>query len=225
MGLIKRAQRVASSGPVWRLRGGQHVASWHDARAQGLAAGVDRGSWHVPLIVDGRPTALTGELRRFPAPSIVLWLILLAAVTAVGGAVGAVGRGAALHRGAVGLAIVAAAASITVDLVFALDSYASPGTWIAAADEIVLIAAGLGVVLKGPANLRAAGVIGVGLMASAIGLIHGPVFLHPIVLAALPSTVTRALTLIGLAAGIDAAVVGCLAYLREHPSRPEREWV
>ncbi|MGH2870261.1 MAG: hypothetical protein ACRDNK_22165 [Solirubrobacteraceae bacterium] len=217
-GLLKKAKRIASTAPHWRLRRGQYAASWHDARAQGLPPGIDRGDWRVPLVADGRPMMLTGSLRRFPAPSLVLWIALLASATAVGWATAVAGDAANIERAAGWLAFEAAAAATTVALVFALDSYASPGTWIAAGDEIAIIAVGIGLLVKGPPNLRLAGVIGLGLMALAVGLVHGSVFFHPIVLAPLPSTVTRALTLAGIAAGIDAAALGCFAYLRDGPS-------
>ena len=57
---------------------------WPDARSQGLPSGVSLGLWSVPLIVDGRPARLEGELRRFPAPSLWLWLGILAFILAAG---------------------------------------------------------------------------------------------------------------------------------------------
>src|SRR5438477_4097409 len=41
---------------------------WHDARVRGLPAGIDRGRWTIPLLVDGRRARLAGELLRVDAP-------------------------------------------------------------------------------------------------------------------------------------------------------------
>src|SRR5438034_7958241 len=49
---------------------------WHDARVRGLPPGIDRGQWTIPLVVDGRRTRLSGEIRRVEAPSAWPWLAL-----------------------------------------------------------------------------------------------------------------------------------------------------
>jgi hypothetical protein len=49
---------------------------WHDARVRGLPAGIDRGRWAIPLLVDGRRARLAGELVRVDAPPLWPWLAL-----------------------------------------------------------------------------------------------------------------------------------------------------
>ncbi|HWF55936.1 MAG TPA: hypothetical protein VG223_14965 [Solirubrobacteraceae bacterium] len=77
--------------PRWVRISGGHSYEWHDGRLQALASvqiapGVtDLGVWTVPLIVNGRATAISGELDHAGAPSIVwFWpiVVLLACVLA-----------------------------------------------------------------------------------------------------------------------------------------------
>ena len=212
-GLLPKAQRTPGLTLDWRLRQGRHVAVWHDARVQGLSPGVDRGLWTVPLIVDGRRASLRGELRRFAAPSLWLWLGMLAGLLAAGAWPLLLRRDDLVPRAATRLGVVAAGASVVVALAFAFDAYASPGTWIEAFNLIVFVAVGLGAVLRGPENVRVGGAIGLGLLGLAVGLLNGPVFLHPIVLAVLPGTVTRAVVVAAIVAGVDAAALGCIFYV------------
>jgi hypothetical protein len=183
--------------------------------------------WTVPLIVDGHSERLEGEMWRFAAPSIWVWLGVLACLLAA--AVGPLLLRARDHaRGAAKrFAAVAAGASAIVVVAFALDAYASPGTWIEGFDAIAFVAVGVWAMLRAPEHLRLAGAIGVGLVGLAVGLLAGPVFLHPIVLAVLPGTVVRLLVVAAIGAGLSAAVLGCLFYDEmigaaghgEHPPR------
>jgi hypothetical protein len=210
-GLVTKAQRVDAGAPHWRLERGRDAVVWHDARAQRLPSGVDRGVWSVPLIVDGRRARLTGDLRRFPAPRLWPWLGMLACL--LGASPLVLRRRGLVRAGAIACAFAAAAASVLLALAFALDTYSSPGTWIEGLDEIAFLAVGLGVLLWGPPTLHVGAAIGSGLVGVAVGLSKGAVFLHPIVLAILPGTVTLALVVAAIAAGLSAATLGCMFYL------------
>jgi hypothetical protein len=212
VGLVKKNQRIAAAGARWRLQRGRTSVAWHDSRVQRLPAGVDRGSWSIPLTVDGRPARLTGELVRFARPSLPLWLGLALCVGALGPLAVLRQRRDLVSRMATDFAIAAATASVAVELSLAFDAYASPGTWIEAVDSIVFLAVGLGVMFRGPANLRMGGAVGVGLVSLAVGLLNGAVLVHPIVLAVLPSTIARLGVAIAVGAGIGAGVLGCLHY-------------
>jgi hypothetical protein len=212
VGLVKKDQRVVASGPQWRLQRGRMSVAWHDSRVQRLPAGVDRGTWTVPLTVDGRPARLTGELVRHARPSLALWLALLLGICALGALPLLLHRRELVPRAATALAIAAAAASIVAELALAFDGYASPGTWIEAVDSIVFLVVGLGLLFRGPENLRMGGAVGVGLVSLAVGLLDGAVFLHPIVLAVLPGTIVRLAVAIAVGAGLGAGVLGCLHY-------------
>jgi hypothetical protein len=97
-------------------------------------------------------------------------------------------------------------------LAFALDAYASPGTWIEGFDAIAFLAVGLWVMLRASGTWRLVGAIGVGLVGAAVGLLNGAVFLHPIVLAILPGTIIRLCVVSAIAAGFGAAALGLLFY-------------
>jgi hypothetical protein len=63
--------------PRWVSAGSGHAYEWHDGRLQALASialptGVSfAGRWTIPVLVNGRRTAITGGLWRVGAPSIV----------------------------------------------------------------------------------------------------------------------------------------------------------
>jgi hypothetical protein len=212
VGLIKQKQRVIAPGPRWRLQRRRATVAWHDSRVQRLPSGVDRGTWSIPLTVDGRRVRLTGELERFARPSLVLWLAVLLCISALGAIPLLAHRRDLLAQTATALAIATAVAAVVVELGLAFDAYASPGTWIEAVDSIVFLAVGLGILLRGPENLRMAGAVGVGLVALAVGLLNGAVLLHPIVLAVLPGTIMRLAVATALGAGLSVGVLGCLHY-------------
>jgi hypothetical protein len=211
-GLVSNKQRVTASAPSWRLQRGRGSVTWHDARVQRLPRGVDHGVWSLALTVDGRPGRLEGDLHRYAPPSLTLWFGILACALAAGAAPLLLRRRDLLPDAAIGFAIVAAACSVIVALALAFDAYASPGTWIEAVDSIAFLAVGLGVLLRGPGSLHVAAAIGIGLVALAVGLLNGAVFLHPIVLSVLPSTVMRLAVTTAIGAGLIAGVLGCLVY-------------
>jgi hypothetical protein len=212
MHLVDRAHAVTASAPRWRLQRGRHSVVWHDARVQGLPPGLAQGVWRVPLVIDGRNGLLSGRLRRFPDPPLWLWLAALACWLAVA-ALPLLGRRRDLVRTwAIAMALVSAAAATAVALAFALDAYASPGTWIVGADVIVFLAVGLEVLRRGPRHLRVAAAIWLGFVSLALGLLDGAVFLHPIVLAVLPGAVMRLLVLTAIGAGAGAAILGATLF-------------
>jgi hypothetical protein len=212
LGLVSKADAIDAAKPHWLLRPGRRSVTWHDARTQRLPPGVDQGRWGVPLIVDGHGTWLEGELRRFPAPAVWVWSAALACVLAVSGWALAV-RGRRHERVAmIAFAVVAASALVVIEVAFGLDAYASPGKWIEGFDVIALIAVGLAVLLRGRENLQVGAASGIGLIAVSVGLLNGAVFLHPIALAILPSTVMRALVVAAIGAGTTAIVFGARVY-------------
>lgn len=208
MHLIDKTQAVVARGPRWHLQGGHRSIVWHDARVQGLPAGLDEGIWRVPLTVDGRSEVLSGALRRFPAPRLWVWLAALACWLAVGAVPLFRRRTEVVRRRALVLGLIAAGAALVVALALALDAYASPGTWIIGGDVIVFLAVGAGVMRRGPPYLHVAAAIWLGLVSLALGLLDGAVFLHPIVLAILPGTLMRLLVVTAIGAGSSAAVLG-----------------
>jgi hypothetical protein len=220
--LIPKTQPTAAPAPRWRLRQGRHSLVWQDARVQGLPAGVARGAWSVPLIVDGRRARLEGQLHRIPSPLLWPWLALLAGILAAAALPMRTGRADRARAEAIGLALLCAVASTVLAIGFALDPYASPGTWVESADGIVFIAVGVGVILQGPRHWHAGAAIGLGLLGVAIGLSKGAVFFHPIALAILPATVVRYAGITTIGAGSGAAALGCWIYARAPDQVSER---
>jgi hypothetical protein len=211
-GLLAKARAVSAPNPSWRPDSGQHSVRWRDARSQQLPAGITASGWAVPLIVDGHHAALQGELRRYPAPSLVIWALLLAGVLAGGLTVARAGRRDLTRAGALGGALLGAAVCPVLALGFALDGDASPGTWIEAFNEIVFVAVGVAVLLRGHGPLRAAAALGLGLVSLAVGLLDSAVFVHPIVLSLLPGALTRLLVVIAAGAGLVAIGLGAVGY-------------
>jgi len=214
-GVLLKGEAVSGRTTAWRLRRGRHSVVWHDARVQGLPPGVRRAAWSVPLVVDGRRLRLTGELVREPRPAVWAWSVGATLCAAVVLAIGLIGR--ATRVGAIVFAVTASIAAALTALGFALDTYASPGTWIAGLDELAFIAVGLGVLVWGPRPARAPSTIGLGLLAAAVGVSKGAVFLHPIVLSLLAGMAARLFVAVSIGAGVAAAVLGG-ASLAESPA-------
>jgi len=202
-GLLSRVSRVTSNHVEWRLVSAHRTIVWHDARLRGMPPGVSRRTWSVPLVVDGKRSRMHGELVREPAPAHWPWLAFaLSVVPAL-----VLGR-RRRHAGAVALGVLAGGASVVTSAAFALDVYASPGTWILGLDALAFVAAGLGVLVRGPRDWHAAAALSLGLTAVAVGLAKGDVFLHPIVLSVLPAFATRLVVTMSIVAGASATALG-----------------
>ena len=214
-GVLLKGEFVSGRTTAWRLRRGRHSVVWHDARVQGLPPGAERGAWSVPLVVDGRPVRLTGELVRELRPAVWPWPVGAAVCAALMLVFALLGR--AMRVGSIVFAVAASIAAALTALGFALDTYASPGTWIAGLDELAFIAVGLGVLVWGPRPAQAPATIGLGLLAAAVGVSKGAVFLHPIVLSLLVGVAARLFVAISIGAGVAAAVLGGASYV-EHPA-------
>jgi hypothetical protein len=194
----------------WRLERGRRTVVWHDSRVQALPSGVRHASWTIPIVVDGRRRTISGTVVRFAAPALWPWLLVAVLVALAGGATGR-GRERAV---ALVLGSAASACALVAASGFALGAYASPGTWIATVDEAFFALAGLAVLAWGPRGAHAAVGGGLGVLGLAVGLSRGQIFLHPIVLSALPGTPARALVAVAIGAGLAAAVAGAVFYAR-----------
>ena len=124
------------------------------------------------------------------------------------------------------LAMISAAASLVIGTVFSLDAYASPGTLIETGDELLFITVGIGVLLRAPAKYHAGAALGLGAVSLAVGLINGAVFSTPSSSRSCPGTAVHLVVLVSIAAGFDAARLGCLHFVRpaHHPRRPLLGW-
>ncbi|MGH2971355.1 MAG: hypothetical protein ACRDNM_04000 [Gaiellaceae bacterium] len=171
-------------------------AVWHDVR-------TSSSHWRVPILVDGRREVVMGVTTTLPRPPSWPWIVLLAAIAA-----------AALRATPAILGSVSATAAVVVAVAFMLSAYADPGTWIAGVDELFFVAAGIGVLRWGPPAARLPSALWLSLVGLAVGLSKGEMFVHALVLSALPGTAARLFATVAIAAGAAGAVAGCIAYVR-----------
>lgn len=212
----------------WLLRRGERTAVWRDPRLARLPNDVERAAWSVPILVDGHPAPITGELQRVAPPSLWPWLLVVLVSGSLGG-LAAIGRARRrLRTWCTVLAAAAATAGIGAAVGPALEAGAS-GMRVAAVYELLLAAGGAGFAIWGPSEVRVAAVGWLGLLGLIGGLACGQVFLHGVVLSALPAAFTRTVAAVAIGLGAAASLLTALFYASQ-PSRPsspfvlERDW-
>jgi hypothetical protein len=171
-------------------------AVWHDVR-------TSSAHWRIPVQVDGAREAVVGVTTRLPHPTLWPWLVLVAVLCV-----------AALRVAPAPLGVASSVAAVVVAVAFVASAYANPGTWIAGVDELFFIAAGLGVLRWGPPVARLPSIAWLGLVGLAVGLSKGQVFLHSLVLSALPGTIVRLAASVAIGAGLAGAVAAYVSYVR-----------
>jgi hypothetical protein len=185
---------------------------WHDARVRGLPPGIDRGRWTIPLVVDGNREQLAGEIRRIPAPSPWPWLALGLPFVATTALFLLLRRRVVLDTAAIVLGVLAAATAIATAATFAFASNASSGRWVEAGNEVVFAVVGLVVLVRGSRDARVTAAGALGLLGLVVGLSKLPVFLHGVVLSALPDTAARVEVALTMWASAAATAVGLVLF-------------
>jgi hypothetical protein len=145
---------------------------------------------------------------RFPRPALWPWLLLAGVFAAAVAAVALSRHRRRVATGAIGFGVSASLTFVAAALVFALDAYASPGTWIFGADGLIFVALGLGILIKGPPHLHVGAAVGLGLLALTFALTKAEVFFHPIVLAVVPGWAARLVVAAGVCSGVAATALG-----------------
>jgi hypothetical protein len=212
-GLLKKSQLVSGRAVAWRRLLNRGAVTWHDSRLRELPPGVRRGAWAVPLLVDGKGGRIRGELVRFPRPALWPWVVLAAVFAAAVAAVALSRNRRRVATGAIGFGVLAAVAFVAAASAFALDAYASPGTWIFGADGLVFAALGLGILIKGPPHLHVGAAVGLGLLALTFALTKAEVFFHPVVFAVVPGWAARLAVAAAVCSGVAAAALGGVSYI------------
>jgi len=210
-----RGAVVSKASPTARgARVVEHGRSvvWHDARVRGLAPGVQRRHWTIPLIVDGRRTHLEGEVWRLKAPSVWLWILLGLPFLIVVAPLLALRPMRWVRRGAVALGLASAVGLVATGAGFAFDSYASEGKWVEAGNELVFALVGLLVLMRGKPDTRAIAGGALGLLGLGVGVSKLPVFEHGLVLSVLPSNVARTVVAFTIATGAAATALGLVVF-------------
>ena len=87
-------------------------------------------------------------------------------------------------------------------------------------NELVFVLVGLVVLARPSADARCIAGGALGLLALSAGSTKIPVFLHGVVLSALPATVTRIMVTLTISAGVAAAAVGVAVFF-ELVERPD----
>jgi hypothetical protein len=192
----------------WVLDSGSRVFVWHDRRLRGLPAGVDEGSWRIPLVVDGVPTSVSGVLERVRRPELWVWAIigLVFALPA------AFARVRTNPETAVVFGLTSAASVLVVSAGFALDKYASTGKWFEFAVKLFFTLIGVVFIVAGSRQVRAAAGGALGLLGLAVGLSMFPVLRHGFVLSGLPWMLVRLLGVLSISTGAVATVLGLLVF-------------
>ena len=203
---------VAKRGSGWvRIGGGSSIA-WHDHRLAPPPASRPgpAGSFSVPISVDGRPATIAGTFWRVGNPSAWPWVAGAVAFLA------AVAAAAVFRRGwraylTVGLGSAAGLGALLAVTTFAArDAPNGRVAWLQIAAGIVVgaVLAGLLVFSRGRRRVHTAGIVGG--VAAAASISSLPVFLHGVVISALPATPARLACGLALVGGAAAAVLSFL---------------
>jgi hypothetical protein len=213
---------LVTRGTGWRLLSREPRLIWHDARVRGLPPGARRGRWAVPVVVDGTRAELVGVLRRPSRPPDWPWATLGAVLAAAGGVLVYLRRPSFLRTGATAFGWIAAVATLLVTCGFAAASTASEGVWVEAGNEILFVLIGVGFLIAGGRDAKALVGGALGLLAMAVGLKSLPVFLHGVVLSALPANLMRTAVVLAISAGAAAAAVALVVFfdVLEHYEEP-----
>lgn len=205
--ITAQANRLVSAGRSgWQRVAGGGTFTWHehrlapppfDSASYGKVAG-----WRVPLVVDGRATAVAGSFLRVKRPMLWPWAVGVAFAVAL--AAGAMRLRPLLRiPTTIGAGVIAGLAGLSAQTAFALrDDPSGRIAWVfVVATFVIALAAALGlVVTRGSWRAYVAGAIGLG--AGVLCLSWMPVFFHGAVISALPAEPTRLACAVGLAAGV-----------------------
>lgn len=213
---------LAEHGSGWQRTSLRARVVWHDARLHSLPAGVERGRWALPLVVDGSRSELSGELERPSRPPAWPWLAIGALFAATSAWLLAHRRPGTLRTATTALGVLAAIATTVVVSSFAATTTASQGRWVETGNELVFVLVGVAFVVWGSRDARALAGGMLGLLALAVGMTGLPVLLHGVVLSALPADLVRTAVVVSIAAGSAAAATGLVVFfdVLEHYEEP-----
>ena len=203
---------VSTRGSGWVRIGGGNSIAWHDHRLAPPPASRPgpAGSFSVPITLDGRPAKISGTFWRVQNPSAWPWaagaVALLAAVAAT-----AVFRHGWRSHLTVGLGSAAGLGALLAVTTFAArDAPNGRIAWLQIAAGVVVgvVLASLLLVSHGRRRAHTAGIMGGVAAAASVGSL--PVFLHGVVISALPATPARLACGLALVGGAAAAALSFL---------------
>jgi hypothetical protein len=212
-----------SAPPAWKRVTSGRSTSWHEDRLHALALaahppGNSRvGRWLVPVIVDGRRTAITGGLWHAARPSL-LWLWPLVLVLACVPALLRLRDAGLDGHATLGLAVLALASATAARLGRELYGRPTVSAWqlVLAGGSCLVAVALLVLVLRRDWRSVAAGAIGIVAVYQGLALLG--VLRNGFVLAAIPAWAERASAVASLASGAALLVVVILTPSRASES-------
>jgi len=201
-----QSDRLVAEGSGWVQVAGGRSYTWHDHR---LTPGGRRGTFAIPVRVDGRPGVIAGSFVRVPRPALWPWL---AGAAALAGAVWAAAARRRLRLPlALGLGVVSGAAALVAAIAFAIRDRPGGGVGWLQIGAAAAVALALGAPILSFRSRRRAQAAGVaGAVAAAATIASLPVFWHGVVVSALPADLVRAACGLALVGGTLAAALSLL---------------
>ena len=218
--------------PRWETVATDGSYAWHDHRIHWMSPTAPRavdedgrvdlggpdGTWTVPLVVDGTPTVIEGQLVLEPAPAVVPWALLaLAAVAAT--------LGAGVRWGLRAAAAMGAAAGAAATLTAVATWQAVPAGAGASVVPVVVAAVALvsGVVaMAGPRRFRLVTVAATAAALLGWGITRGTVLTRAVLPTTLAPALDRGVTASAMGVGLGLAVLLVAAPSRK-PEPPHAE--
>jgi hypothetical protein len=212
------ADGLAKQPHGWIAAGRGPTFAWHDHRvAPRLPAGATGAQWTVPLLVDGRPALVAGEIVRMRKPPLWPWLALGGFLLGFGVAVAAAHRLRLSVASGVGVGAIAGLGGLCSLAGFSLATSGVQRQRIELAAAGILAAAALaGLVLGRTRRLAVAGAIGALALVEGLGRLG--VFVHGVVISELPAAAARAADTVAIGAGLAAILIA----LTQPYRRPRR---
>jgi hypothetical protein len=224
--LVPPASLKRSTSPHWQLATTSNAYEWHDGRLQALASvaltpGASYlGRWSIPILVDGRRTAISGALWYADDPPIVwFWPIVVLLVCVLAAVRLPRPRLHAQLARWLGFVALAALATAAVGQELHGRPNVSIGQYLELAVILALVAVWLRSVITGRAGYFLYCVIAFVALWQGLTLIS--TLLHGFILIALPAFVARAATVLCIACG--AALLPLVFQLAETPVRERRQ--
>jgi hypothetical protein len=211
------ADKLTVHGSGWAKVADGRVFAWHDHRLApppGMRPG-SRAAWALPVVLEGKRTALRGEFVRVRRPTAWPWW--LGAVVTLG-VVFAVARCLPRIRSRLGvlLAGVGAFAALAATAGFVAGDPLSSGTqWFELGCIAVLALGALALLRARRHETRVFGATVVGVVAAVFVLPSLNVFWHGVVISALPAWVVRAAIVVAAVAGLAGSALGMWANEQE----------
>ncbi|HLX33462.1 MAG TPA: hypothetical protein VKR79_11980 [Gaiellaceae bacterium] len=219
---------TSSTPPQWQQLTSLHWWTWHEGRLHTPALSAHPsgntylGRWVVPLVVDGRGTAISGGLWQ-SAPASLLWFWPLLLVAACIPALLKVREARLETQVGVGLAVLALVASTTARLGRELYGRPTISSWqLALVGVTCLVALGLALLYSRREWRPVAGIL-VGIAAAAQGLELVSTLRDGWVLAAIPAWLERSATGLSLASGVALVLVSLRLSLPGRAEEPDTE--